>query len=559
MADYDKVLSDLTARAQQAARSPDEKDKEKFEASLLQLASSSNTSPELRQAAMQLRLPDVNVSRNEEGNLSFSRPITTNPQLPRDFAAKTTVVAPGETAIVGNEDKMAIMQGAPMRSTFANKTPNDLNVIGNSAASPMVKSVSAQIMKINELSNPTEKQRAFLNLSESINLARTTRQIELINQKERELGVPQLEQQLIAEEEADHADSKWQQNQVDSPITAQIRQRLRVAKADAATYGERDIKLDPVLTQLDAEVRKTQGLIELEATQQGSATDIAYSTSSPEEQRMAKIATAAIANKPVDQVTNEEATKYLNNPFVQSARTMSEPELLAKSIDPMDSNASQYGEVLKNLGTIDDVPLLQEHMKAMQQIVNVKGNMEDMPTANAKVRALAQDPRVRELVAQSNQKTLAGATETKEERAARDAYTRMVMAKTAIQMYMEDKINAIESSVMELPKPSDPALIPVWQSVTSKGAGLGQFMNDEAIDNLLDVTDATTLQNNINAIMQYVLPIYRSKAPTPVSDVDPMVTKEQKLRVLLQTKAARLEERAVNIGGSFWQRPRAGF
>jgi hypothetical protein len=546
---YDKTLEQLAGRANEVLNSGDENKISKFDNELKAMASASNKDADSRQAALQLRLPDAKVGRGEEGQLAFSAPRSINPTIPREFAAKAQVVKPGETIIVGDQ-KDSFTYTSRARQTTEAVVGRQLAGIGDAATSPSIKGLTAQMAALDDIADPVEKQKAFLQLSSSIELAKSSRAIELTTLKEREFGVPQLEAQLRSEEAADRSDPKWMANQVDSAITAQIRSRLRTAKADAFTFAQREVAVDPVIAEMNGKINEVSGILQLEASQltaedkkQSAVWD---SLSSQSKSKMRAFA-AINSDKAVEAVTDQEATKAFHNPNAAEVLTLSPMQLLGASANKGNPNAELYGKVVERMGLVKDIKKVNEYMQGVQQVLASPSKSgvitEDaMSKLNPRMRQMATDSRIRQLLMEDTQVNLSGLSLTKEERQARAAQRSEQVAEIAVRMMQEDEVRGLSTKPVELPPPPSPILQPMIEEAKSNELGIDGMLEGKAVEGLLRTDDPATLQNNIDMITQYVMGVYRSNGPAPVLGMDIMTGFEQQIRLRLQARSHGLDQ-----------------
>jgi hypothetical protein len=544
---YDDTLRELAGRANEVLNSGDAQRISEFDSTLKGMASASNTDANSRQAALQLRLPDVNVGRGEEGQLAFSRPSSFNPTIPREFAAKAKVLKPGETIIVGDQTGVGILTSRARQTTEA-IVGRQLAGIGDAATSPSIKGIAAQLNSIDGLDDPIEKQKAFLQLSSSIELAKSSRAIELTTLKEREFGVPNLEAQLRAEEAADRTDPKWLENQVDSAITSQIRSRLRTAKADAYTFAQRDLAVDPVLAEMTGRINELTGKIQLEAgqtTAKDKEQEKVYDALFPQARDKMKAFASLASGQPMDTINKETVLKHLNNPDAGTILSMSPKELLGASANKAEPNAELYRDIVERMGIIKDAEAVDKYMQGVNQVLSLPTKdgavaEEALDKLDPRLKQMASDPRLLDIVRRDTAITSGMVQASVAERASRAKERNEEVAELAIRFMMEDEMHGLNIRPIALPPAPSPLLTPLIEEAKSNELGIDGILEGRAIEGLLSTDDPQALQSNIDMVTQYVINLYRSNGPAPVLDIDVIGGIERQVRQRLQAKAAGL-------------------
>lgn len=255
----DKALSLLLDEASKASVGT-EQDKESFDTFLTQMASADNPDPNFRQAAIQMRLPDVKVDRNDSGNLSFSARSQLDPTIPKDFQTKRVhTLDSNVTTIVGEAGEVDVLNiGTPSFQDQAKRAEMFHSTSNRSTANLL-----NQLTTIDGMGDTKERERALIDLTTSIDLALNDRKLELIDQAGVRFDLSNLERRLKEAEAADRADPRWGDFQHDSPQTSQIRKEVEAARRNATDEAERSYLTDTVANELTS--RKKQSAMLLQA------------------------------------------------------------------------------------------------------------------------------------------------------------------------------------------------------------------------------------------------------------------------------------------------------
>lgn len=234
-----------------------------FDQLLTRIADPRNSDQAQRAAALQLRLPDVNVDVSESGNLAFSNRRAGQDAVDPRFASTRTEIVDTSTIVDLGDGRTGVVQTTPGATLRQEAIKANAQF---DTASRRVTNILNQLADIDQIEDTFARQRAVIDLGTSISLAESDRKTELLEQAGIRFNVPSLEQQLRQNEAADRAHPDWSLYQTDFDETAAVRQNLRQARADAAREAGQLEVTDNVLNQLRA--RKNQTLQRLEVDTQ---------------------------------------------------------------------------------------------------------------------------------------------------------------------------------------------------------------------------------------------------------------------------------------------------
>lgn len=204
--------------------------------------------------------------------MDFNAPIITEPQpagaaYPQEQARAnrmnanwgnegfTFVVDPvtGQTTISNTEltrARAAQRMNAPGQGTahgIALTTPTKTE-----AQAPINFRASMQAIQAEQ--DPVTRAQMFADLQTQAATFKSTLWANSLKAAEQKLGIPELEATLAQNEQLDRSDSKWQQFQSDSPITARIRQQLLRQRAVADDEAKRSLQGNVTLASMDSQI-----------------------------------------------------------------------------------------------------------------------------------------------------------------------------------------------------------------------------------------------------------------------------------------------------------------
>lgn len=305
--DADKNLQLLIAEGNNALAGTDQH-KSNFDTFLTQMASSENVDPAMRQAALQMRLPDTKVSRNEDGNLSFTSRSPKDDKLPDAFKSKRlSTVDANSTIIIGEDNEVKVFDLGVQGFHDQARRANRLHGTNNRRTANLLN----QLDGISQIDDLKERERSLIDLSGSIELALNDRKLELIEQAGMRFNVPDLERRLREAETADRADPRWAEFQHDSPLTQQLRAETERARQNAISEADRSYLTDSVTNELSVKRKQVIDRLQLDVDsfKKGSTPDELFAVMDQDDQLMAtNMFKASVGRDPKDK---KEVLEYM--------------------------------------------------------------------------------------------------------------------------------------------------------------------------------------------------------------------------------------------------------
>lgn len=263
----DEVLEGLLAEARGVTERNDPDAKAAFENKLGRLMRSPDVTPAEKEAAYQLRHPDMHVEMQPDGIMSFS---DKGPGLrPKDEAtrravenvrARLTTLSPNQAIVAGEGSNIAALSAANRQKISDRAIDAKAKLFGAPATKAMA-DIQSTLQGIVNIDDPNERYLALQRLGPSIAAYGNQRRAEIRNDVFNELGIHELERSLAEQEARDRADPRWDEFQRDSPYTASLRAQVRQIKTDALVRIDEQLKSDPMLNTLRSQTEMTEALV----------------------------------------------------------------------------------------------------------------------------------------------------------------------------------------------------------------------------------------------------------------------------------------------------------
>lgn len=560
MAEYDKVLGDLVSRTNRVASQGTQKERELYDDTLRSLASATNTDPLTRQAALQIRLNGkADVSRSSEGTLSFSAPrkqTGLTQEAAEAFTSKPTTFG-SEAVIIGDSNNIVAL------GATATASPTELTIVGEAASSPALKGIAVQLASVNEITDPVERRRSLLNMSEAINTARARRVTELQISKARELGVPELKAELAQQEKLDRQSPEWSIYQTDSTETAGVRARLRQAENDAYVQAQRAIETDATLVAFDAEVKRTEALatLDYQQLQQAKQDERANKGTQSErdrellylnlgldgQQRVAK-AYEVVHGKAAESST-DLVNFYATNDIAKIAPTADVRTLTVQAANPMVAKPQRDKLIgfMTAIG-VDDAPGFVEDYRAMSNIYNKLSVDKD---GNLKLDKLTREEReavqnsgvsnvLASLKSQEFTQMATGSTLSKEQKAQQSAEQAYRLVEIVAQYRAADEIAEAKDAPVS-GSTGNAQVDGVVGRALDESLTYAQLLNSSHLRGLVGETPAAT-RANIEQLADLMVGNMQPRVKSVLPGHSPLKAERQNLIQQLQLKVAGLNQ-----------------
>lgn len=310
-------------------------DEAAFLSMLRDLQHGENSTPEQRAAAFQVRLPDVAVSTTPDGRLSFSdrtAPLNVDAETAERLnriKAQTELLNFSEPVIVGVDDTVRVLGGRATADT--NRRMQDTrNALFSASQSPSVQQLQGRLDSISSIVDPAERFEALQTMKPAITGFANERRAEIRAQVYEQYRITELQQQLATEEAKDRADPRYQEfGGVDSEVTANLRQQLRVAQSDAMTMVESQMQSDPILSTLAANYDMVEAIVARRDTDDNrlTLTDM-YQMVAPEARSRIDIMGAALLPNWASMSPADRTKALEQNPMIAAAASVTPTQAL---------------------------------------------------------------------------------------------------------------------------------------------------------------------------------------------------------------------------------------
>jgi len=337
----DQLLQEATKVTEEG--SPD--DKAEFDSKLRQMMQGDDASKEEREAAFQLRHPDVQVETQEDGVMSFS---DQGPGLQtrnererkavREVQSETETIPAGQSIVVGEGREVTALAAHTQNIARTRRTDKDQQMFG-----PQKSGAASQIQErlsgIANIDDPDERFNAMQRMAPEIAAYGNQRRSEIRNEVFSEFDVDRMERDLAVQERRDREDPRWDEFRRDSPHTANLRQQLRVAKQDAMGEINNRLESDPMLTSLEAQTGMVEAMVERRDAQDTQFTLADHwDTLAPADRK--RVQTAMQAQHPDVDFANETSENL--------AKLYSGDEEFYNAVAAMDSPAETIGALVND-------------------------------------------------------------------------------------------------------------------------------------------------------------------------------------------------------------------
>lgn len=155
----------------------------------------------------------------------------------------------GTTTITNTEATRAKYGAGGMALTTPSKT--ELNAPAN---------FRAQMQAIQGEKDPVQRAAMFADMQAQASVFKANIYQNVMQQAEAKLNIPGLEAALAQNEAADKADPRWQEFQSDSKMTAQIRQQILRARAQADNEAKQMLMGNTSIASMDAQLKTADAL-----------------------------------------------------------------------------------------------------------------------------------------------------------------------------------------------------------------------------------------------------------------------------------------------------------
>jgi hypothetical protein len=357
--EVDSVLDSLLEQARRADQSNDPKIMAHFASKISSMQHSPDASPQERVAAFQFRQPDMAVSMQTDGVMSFSdqgklkvTDAATRKAVDR-FRSKLETISPDNPIIVGEGTKLAAF-GAYTRQRGADRAVQARTDMFGPTNSRSSQRMQQKLQGIMQIDDPNERVLSLARLGPQIAEFQMQRQSEIRQEVFGEYRIDDLNSQMRNAEAEDRADPRYEEfNGADSPNTARIRQQLRVAQSDALGEIDNRFKTDPLVSTLNSQARMTEVMVNQQnKTDSGLQLTDTWELRTPAEQTRAKVAARALfPDKAASGLGSTEMAKIMaiDQPFFDTVMSFQKPSDFLSAMAVDSGNRTKWEAVINTM------------------------------------------------------------------------------------------------------------------------------------------------------------------------------------------------------------------